>query len=220
VKWKEYPTLMKEADEDEFEDPREQQGGRRKRRRRGGKANAGSEDNVGAGSGTSSASSGASSGATSSSSSTTTTTTTTAATATTTLPVGTAIRARWTSNDATLYSGKISRVNSDGTYDITFDDGDKRKSCPLNEMNQVVDPFTLKWNKIWARCRMAGWTERRVSSRTCYFRPGKQKSSLVYDASSGSYQLKPALHNVGFYETPQNMLSHLSDKEKIRFDVK
>ena len=205
---------MKEADEDEFEDPREQQGGRRKRRRRGGKANAGSEDNVGAGSGTSSTSSGASSGASSSGASSSTTTTNN------NLPVGTAIRARWTSNDATLYSGKISRVNSDGTYDITFDDGDKRKSCPLNEMNQVVDPFTLKWNKIWARCRMAGWTERRVSSRTCYFRPGKQKSSLVYDASIGSYQLKPALHNVGFYETPQNMLSHLSDKEKIRFDVK
>ena len=32
------------------------------------------------------------------------------------------------------YRGKISQINTDNSYDITFDDGDERQSTPLNEM--------------------------------------------------------------------------------------
>merc|ERR1711871_517078 len=32
------------------------------------------------------------------------------------------------------YKGKVSRVNSDGTYDITFDDGDKKRGVRKDQI--------------------------------------------------------------------------------------
>ena len=47
--------------------------------------------------------------------------------------IGTNVNARFKTNGA-FYPGKIKKMNTDGTYDITFDDGDERQSTPLNEM--------------------------------------------------------------------------------------
>jgi len=49
------------------------------------------------------------------------------------LKIGTSVNARWKSN-GDYYPGKIEQMNTDGTYDIKFDDGDERKNTPLNEM--------------------------------------------------------------------------------------
>ena len=40
--------------------------------------------------------------------------------------IGTNVNARFKTNGA-FYPGKIKKMNTDGTYDITFDDGDERK---------------------------------------------------------------------------------------------
>ena len=50
------------------------------------------------------------------------------------LSVDTKIIAKFKRNGKNYYIGKISTLNTDGTYDITFDDGDERKNTPLNEM--------------------------------------------------------------------------------------
>ena len=47
--------------------------------------------------------------------------------------IGTNIFARWKIN-GTFYPGNITNINTDGTYDIKFTDGDVRKNTPLNEM--------------------------------------------------------------------------------------
>ena len=47
--------------------------------------------------------------------------------------IGTNIYARWKIN-GTFYPGNITNINTDGTYDIKFTDGDVRKNTPLNEM--------------------------------------------------------------------------------------
>jgi len=47
--------------------------------------------------------------------------------------MGTNVSARFKTNGA-FYPGKIKKMNTDGTYDITFDRGDERQSTPLNEM--------------------------------------------------------------------------------------
>jgi hypothetical protein len=49
------------------------------------------------------------------------------------LSIGTSVIARWKTNGV-FYPGKIKKMNTDGTYDITFVDGDKRKNTPLGEM--------------------------------------------------------------------------------------
>ena len=49
------------------------------------------------------------------------------------LSIGTSVDARFKTNGA-FYPGKIKKMNTDGTYDITFDDGDERKNTPLKEM--------------------------------------------------------------------------------------
>merc|ERR1712166_118275 len=49
------------------------------------------------------------------------------------LSIGTSVNARWKSN-GDYHPGKIEQINTDGTYDIKFDDGDERKNTPLNEM--------------------------------------------------------------------------------------
>merc|ERR1711865_548849 len=47
--------------------------------------------------------------------------------------IGTNVTARF-KTDGAFYPGKIKKMNTDGTYDITFDDGDERQNTPLNEM--------------------------------------------------------------------------------------
>ena len=49
------------------------------------------------------------------------------------LSIGTGLNARFKTNGA-FYPGTIKKIDTDGTYDITFDDGDERKNTPLNEM--------------------------------------------------------------------------------------
>ena len=54
------------------------------------------------------------------------------------LSIGTSVDARFKTNGA-FYSGKIKQMNTDGTYDITFDDKryfrtSFRKNTPLKEM--------------------------------------------------------------------------------------
>ena len=57
------------------------------------------------------------------------------------LTVGTSIRAPSTSGSA--YScGKIRTINENGTYNITFDDGNQRENIPLNEMTLDVKRVT------------------------------------------------------------------------------
>ena len=43
------------------------------------------------------------------------------------------VTSTFSSNYAAVKVGKIKKINTDGTYDITFDDGDERKNTPLNE---------------------------------------------------------------------------------------
>ena len=43
------------------------------------------------------------------------------------------VTSTFSSNYAPEKFGKIKKINTDGTYDITFDDGDERKNTPLNE---------------------------------------------------------------------------------------
>jgi hypothetical protein len=47
--------------------------------------------------------------------------------------IGTTVNARFKTNGE-FYPGIIKKMNTDGTYDITFDDGDERKNTPFNEM--------------------------------------------------------------------------------------
>jgi len=55
------------------------------------------------------------------------------------LSIGANLYARWKTN-GTFYPGKITKIKTDGTYDIKFDDGDERKNVPLNEMlNNVTN---------------------------------------------------------------------------------
>ena len=43
------------------------------------------------------------------------------------------ITSTFSSNYAAVKVGKIKKINTDGTYDITFNDGDERINTPLDE---------------------------------------------------------------------------------------
>ena len=49
------------------------------------------------------------------------------------LKAGTAVEARW--NGGSYWSGKVTKANSNGTYDITWDsDGTMQKNTPLGDL--------------------------------------------------------------------------------------
>jgi len=54
------------------------------------------------------------------------------------ISIGTNVNARFKTNGE-FYPGKIKKMNTDGTYDITFDDGDERQNTPLNEIQYGGD---------------------------------------------------------------------------------
>ena len=55
------------------------------------------------------------------------------------LKVGTAIEARY-GGKTKWYKGKISRVNSNGTYDVLYSDGDKERGVKRHLIRKVGQP--------------------------------------------------------------------------------
>ncbi|KAG1696420.1 hypothetical protein DVH05_018552 [Phytophthora capsici] len=60
-----------------------------------------------------------------------------------TLKVGDAIEAKY-KNGVKFFPGKISRVHSDGTYDITFNDGDSERRVPLSRIKKKIEESSPK----------------------------------------------------------------------------
>merc|ERR1712216_918435 len=64
------------------------------------------------------------------------------------LKVGDKVDAKWT--NGRFYKGKVATVNADGTYNIDFDDGDKRPNVKLEDIKpveglKVGDKVDAKW---------------------------------------------------------------------------
>ena len=67
------------------------------------------------------------------------------------LSIGFKIDARWKINGG-FYSGWVEQINTDGTVDVLFEDGDERKSVPLHEIRHTStskSATTTKWNSNW-----------------------------------------------------------------------
>merc|ERR1712166_450309 len=59
-------------------------------------------------------------------------------------PVGSKIEARWKKINGAFYSGKISNIHSDGTYDVEFDDNEKRINVPSDEIQKITKKSSTK----------------------------------------------------------------------------
>ena len=113
------------------------------------------------------------------------TTTTTTTTTSTTRKEGDVVKAKcdgWIQ----FYSGQITRVNSDGTYNIKFEDGERKRGVTESQIEKITATQQRKKGDV-VKAKCSGWSKCYVGEITCVndngtyditFEDGEQKQGI------------------------------------------